>query len=84
MCLFAIEAGLISVIWLVIPTAEYIYSQTPSAEALDIFAKCTIAGLIYLLAAMILIIVNAAVLVPLIQVSRMLRDTWNRLHDVRR
>ena len=41
-----------------------------------------IAGLVYLLAAMILIIVNAAMLVPLIEVFRMVRDRWNRLQDV--
>lgn len=41
--------------WFNIPTAESLYQRTPSADALNMFAACTIAGLGYSLAAMIIV-----------------------------
>ena len=54
-CLLGILAALINIVWLVIPTAKYIYSESPSAEAINMFGLYMLAGLVYVLTAVMLI-----------------------------
>ena len=54
-CLLGMLAALINIVWIVIPTAKYIYSEFPSAETINMFVLYMLVGIVYVLTATILI-----------------------------
>ena len=54
---------LLKILWTKTPTAESLYQRAPSAEALGIFAACTLGGFCCMLGATVLITVTTYMLV---------------------